>query len=269
MTSTAGIQPNSQHSNSRGHKAPEAPARRQLVFDTFVRLADTLARDPGLGEFPDFLVERCAQLLRADTAGLLLERAPGRDLRLAAAVPEAMRRIGGLELELGHGPCLEAYRSGRQTVLEDLEQWRDHWPEITSKLLEMGMRSGYALPLRWGDRIGALVLYRAEPGPFGDEDIALGQALADVAAIGILQQRKAAEAETLAGQLQQALESRVVIEQAKGMLAAQHGISAQEAFQAIRAYARTHRRKIHDVSQAIVDGTGPVTPRYAGERVSE
>lgn len=228
-------------------------------METFVELADTLASDYEVGEFLYFLVYRCSALMAADTAGVLLESPTG-ELRLAAAVSDEMREIEDLEIALGQGPCLEAYRTGRQVIAEDLERCFDRWPAITPKLLELGMRSAYAFPLRLReDRLGALNLYRSAPGPFAADDARLAQAFADVAAIGILQERKVTAAEQRAAQLQHALDSRVIIEQAKGVLAQRHGIGPEEAFKMLRREARNKQRGIHDLAGEIVGGQDRVT----------
>jgi GAF domain-containing protein len=238
-----------------------ATRRQRLVFDTFVELADTLASDYDIGEFLQFLVHRCADLLLGDTAGVLLE-GPGGDLRLAAATSDEMRRLEDLEVRLRQGPCTEAYRRAEPVIAEDLVDYQERWPQVTPKLMEMGMRSAHAFPVRLrADCIGAINLYRVQPGPFHAEDVRLGQALADVAAIGILQERKIARAERVADQLQLALSSRIVIEQAKGILAERHGISTADAFGAISNYSRSRNRKLREVCQEIVDGRYPFKPR--------
>lgn len=228
--------------------------RGALVMATFVELADTLANDYEVGEFLTYLLERCAIILSADTAGMLLESPEG-NLRLAAATSPEMEAIEALEIELGQGPCMEAYLAGEQVIVDDLEDQQDNWPDVTPRILDIGMRSAFAFPLRLRqDRIGALNLYRREPGGFSDEDIRLGQAFADIAAIGILQQRKVTQAEERQEQLQHALDSRIIIEQAKGMLAQRHGVDPGQAFEAIRRYSRENNRKLRDVARGIVEG---------------
>lgn len=233
--------------------------RARRVVDTFVDLAGTLSGDYDVSDLLQFLVERCTELLQVQVAGVLLEGADGA-LRLAAGVSDAMDQIEQLEMRLDQGPCLEAYRFGEEVVAEDLENCRERWPLVTAKLIDMGMRSAHAFPLRLrGDRIGALNMYRTHPGPFPEEDIRLAQAFADVAAVGILRERKVAQAEKRAEQLQHALDSRIVVEQAKGILAERHGLGTQEAFETIRTHARTHRRKLRDVCEQIVAGDDPLT----------
>lgn len=227
-----------------------------LLLDTFVELADTLASDYDVGELLQLLVNRCADLLLADTAGVLLETAGGRPA-LAAATSDEMLKIEDLEVSLGQGPCLEAYTIGAQVLVEDLEEAHDRWPEVVPRIVEIGMRSVAAFPLRLrDDHIGALNLYRSQPRAYAAHEVRLGQALADMAAVGILQQRSVSEAERRSAQLQHALDSRVVIEQAKGVLAERRGIPLREAFEVMRRYARNNNRKMRDVCDQVLTGDG-------------
>lgn len=226
-----------------------------LLLDTFVELADTLAGEYEVGDLLQFLVDRCTQLLLADTAGVLLESPTSELPALAAATSQRMLDIEELEINLQQGPCLDAYRTGEQVLIGDIAQCHTRWPDFTPRIVELGMRSAYAFPLRLrGDRIGALNLYRTEPRAFAAHEVRLGQALADVAAVGILQERAVSEAERRAGQLQQALDSRVMIEQAKGMLAERQQIPPGDAFERLRRHARSNNMKLREVCRQLLDG---------------
>jgi GAF domain-containing protein len=226
-----------------------------LLLDTFVELADTLASGYDVGDLLQFLVDRCSELLLADNAGVLLET-PGGDLpTLAAATSQDMLDIEELEIGLGQGPCLEAYRTGEPVLVEDLARCRARWPEFTPRIVDLGMRSAYAFPLRLrGDRIGALNLYRAEVKMFASHEVRLGQALADIAAVGILQERAVFAAERRAEQLQRALDSRIMIEQAKGVLAERRHIPAGEAFELLRRHARSNNLTLRDACRHVING---------------
>ena len=232
--------------------APDDPSA--LLLDTFVALADTLASDYEVGDFLQFLVDRCSELLLADTVGVLLET-PAGTLALAAATSPEMLEIKDLEMSLGQGPGLEAYRTGRQVTAADLGQCRDRWPQFVDRIGELGMRSAYAFPLRLrDDSIGALNLYWSVVEAVSPREISLGQALADSAAVGILQERAVFEAERRSEQLQRALDSRIVIEQAKGMLAERRGLRPGEAFTLLRTHARSNNLKLREVCRLLLDG---------------
>lgn len=238
--------------------------REQQVTETFVELADTLSSEYDIGDFLQTLVDRCGEILEVGTGGVLIEGPEG-NLRLAAATSEIMKELEDLELASKEGPCLEAYRDGKQVVFEDLRSGTERWPHVAPKALEMGLLAAYAFPVRLRDHcIGALNLYREVTGAFRDDDIRLAQAFADVAAIGILQERKVANAEERTAQLQRALDSRVAIEQAKGIIAERHGVSPQQAFDAIRGYARSHNRKLREVCEEVIGGGDRVTAEFSG-----
>jgi GAF domain-containing protein len=231
-----------------------AEQRERLVMDTFVELADTLASEYDIGEFLHLLTERCQEVLHVATGGVLLEGPEG-ELRVGAATSEEMERLERVELDHDEGPCLDAYRQVEQILAEDLRDEQDRWPNAAPRALELGLMAVYAFPLRLrGDCIGALNLYRDEPGPFEDDDVRLGQAFADVAAIGILQERKVTAAQRRADQLQHALDTRVVIEQAKGVIHERHHVDLDEAFAQLRRVARNTNRKLRDVCREVVDG---------------
>lgn len=227
--------------------------RERELLDAFVDLADTLVRDYDVAEFLYMLSERCHRVLDVDAVGVLLSH-DGR-LHLTAASTEDMAELEVFEVQKDQGPCVDAFRQGTQVFDEDLSAARDRWPQFAPKALGHGHRSVCALPLRLRDeRIGALNMFRRKPGPFPERDVRTAQALADVATIGILQERNVRQSTALSGQLQRALDSRVVIEQAKGVVATQQGVSMREAFEAIRRHARSNGRRLAAVSQDIVNG---------------
>jgi GAF domain-containing protein len=177
-------------------------------------------------------------------------------LRLAAGSSTEMKDLEQAEIDNEDGPCHETYRTGEPVVADDLDHSdvAERWPTVVDRMRRLGLKAVYAFPLRLrDDRIGALNMYRTAPGRFAADDIRLAQAFADVATIGILQERKVTSAELRAGQLQHALDSRLVIEQAKGLVSAQLGISLADAFDTIRRHARSNNRRIHDVARSVVD----------------
>lgn len=229
--------------------------RERAVAETFVDLADTLAHDYEVSEFLEMLLRRCTDVLEVTTGGVMLESATGH-LQIAAALTADMEALEQAEIDNEDGPCHQAYRTGTPVTADDLDHSdaAEQWPTVVERMRDLGLKAVYAFPIRLRDDcIGALNLYRDTPGAFDDEDIRLGQAFADAAAIGILQERKVASVQERAAQLQHALDSRLVIEQAKGIISAQRQISLDAAFHALRHHARSNQRKIHDVARAVID----------------
>ncbi len=242
----------------------------RTISETFVELADSLTSDYEVGDFLMLLVQRCAEVLDVTTAGLMLE-APDGVLRLAAGLTAEMVELEQLEIDNEDGPCHEAYRTGTPVVADDLDHSdaAERWPSIVGHMRDMGLRAVYAFPLRLrDDRLGALNLYRTAPGRFADDDIRLAQAFADVATIGILHERKLSDAELRSEQLQHALDSRVVIEQAKGIVSARSGISLGDAFELIRGHARSHNARVRDVARSVIDHGAAVLDHAAGDHAA-
>lgn len=230
------------------------PDRERAVSRAFVALADTLVDDYDMIDMLDQLVTHSVTLLAADAAGLMLADAHY-DLRVVAASNDGAELMELLQLQNDQGPCLDCYRTATPVSVPDLAT-ADRWPAFTAAVAQAGgFRSVHALPLRLrGTSIGALNLFHHNPGPLPDTDLALGQALADVATIGILQERSIRRSEILTEQLQAALNSRVVIEQAKGVLAQHHGLTMQSAFDRLRRYCRSRNLRLAEVARQLAAG---------------
>lgn len=227
--------------------------RENLLIETFVTLADTMVKDFDVVDFLSMLSTRCVDLFDAGEAGLMLADAEGH-MQLAASSSHEMRVLELLELQYDQGPCPDAYRSGAPVQSPDLRDATARWPQFAPDAIAAGYRSALALPMRLRDEtIGALNLLRVEPGALPDDDIAAAQALADVATIGILHHRNAAESHLLSDQLQYALDSRVIIEQAKGAIAERLDLGTDAAFNALRRYSRDHNQRLVDTATAVVD----------------
>ncbi|UMP05598.1 GAF and ANTAR domain-containing protein [Amycolatopsis sp. EV170708-02-1] len=223
--------------------------------ETFVQLADTLVDDFDLVEFLDVLTFRCVEQLGVCTAGLLLADPRG-TLGMVAASDERTRLLELFQLRNSEGPGLDCYRDAEPMACPDLVGVRGRWPKFAQEAENAGFRSVYTLPMRLREEvIGALSLFGTRPASLDDEGLRLGQALADVATIGILHHRVLQRQEMITGQLQTALNSRVVIEQAKGVLAERLRVSVGDAFGVLRAYARSNNRKIIAVAKGIIDRT--------------
>jgi GAF domain-containing protein len=225
-----------------------------LLSDTFVDLADTMVADFDVIEFLHLLTDRSVRLLAASAAGVVLADPRG-ELRVAAASSEEAGLVELFQLQNDQGPCLDCFRTGRPISAADLTGPDQRWPRFAQAATRAGFRTVEALPMRLRDQvIGALNLFRAEPGPFETADLRIAQALADVATIGLLHERNVRRTETVAEQLQAALNSRVMIEQAKGKLAERYGINMDRAFTMLRDYARNTNQHLTDVARDFVTG---------------
>jgi transcriptional regulator with GAF, ATPase, and Fis domain len=226
----------------------------ELLSDTFVELADTMVADFDVIDFLHLLTDRSVALLGASAAGVVLADPRG-ELRLAAASSEEAGLLELFQLQNDQGPCLECFRTGLPVTASDLAAAAPRWPRFARAAVQGGFRSVQALPMRLRDQvIGALNLFGAGPAPFEAADLRIGQALADVATIGLLHERNVRRRETVAEQLQGALNSRVVIEQAKGKLAERLSIDMDRAFAMLRDYARNTDQRLTDVARTFVDG---------------
>jgi hypothetical protein len=229
--------------------------REEQLVEAFVEAADTLVDDFDVIEFLHTMAGRCVQLLDVDAAGLMLADQFGK-LHASASSTESARLLELFELQADAGPCMDAFRTGDQVVNVDLIASQDRWPRFAEEAQAAGYVSVHALPLRLRTVvIGALNLFCARPVALSQADTRTGQALADVATIGILSQRSVRQSELLAVQLQQALNSRVIIEQAKGVLSERHQTTVDQAFILLRSYARAHNLHLSDVARQVADGS--------------
>ncbi|MEU3274294.1 GAF and ANTAR domain-containing protein [Saccharomonospora sp. NPDC006951] len=236
------------------------------VARTFVELADTLVDDFDLIAFLQMLTVRCKETLNVGEVGLLLADHNG-SLNTVAASNEQARLMELFQLQNSEGPSLDCYRTGLPVEAPDLASLNSRWPRFVRVARQEGFLASHALPLRLRDDvIGALNLFGTKTGGIDQELLGIGQALADIATIGILHERTARDRETLALQLQSALNSRILIEQAKGVLAERFGTDVDTAFAALRAYARGHSLRLHDVSRAVVDNDPAFGDIMAGFR---
>lgn len=230
-------------------------SREQRLAETFVQLADTLVDDFDVIDFLHVLAGRCVELLDVAAAGIMLADQDG-SLRPVAASDERSRLLELFEVQNDEGPCRDCYQLGTAVVNVDLDGARERWPQFTSRAIAAGFRSANALPMRLRSQaIGSLNLFHTDPSGLGDDEFRLAQALADAATIGVLQQRSIRRGEVVTGQLQAALTSRIVIEQAKGVLAERLQIGIDDAFGVLRAGARSRNRLLSDLARDIADGS--------------
>jgi GAF domain-containing protein len=232
------------------------------LADVFVEMADTLVDDFDVIDFLHGLAERCVQVLGVSAAGLLLT--DGRDaLQMVAASSERTRLLELFQLQTDEGPCVDCFRTGQPVSVADLPS-AGRWPRFTAAAAEVGFAAVHALPMRLRTEvIGALNLFDTDPGALDEGKLRVGQALADVATIGLLQHRAIRRRDVVTEQLQTALNSRVLIEQAKGVLAERLHLDVAEAFTTLRDHARSRNRRLSELAQAIVDGSERIPPATA------
>ena len=228
--------------------------RESILARTMVELADNLVDDFDIVDLLTTLVDRCVEVLDVAAAGIMLV-APGGDLQLITASSEAMRVVELFELQTAEGPCLDSFQSHQPVVNQDLTEATSRWPRFAPIAVQQGFRAADAIPMRLrGQVIGALNLFRTETGSLNDDDVLAAQALADIATIAILQNRDIVAKHDLNTQLENALSSRIVIEQAKGMIAERRNIPTDTAFTHLRSYARNHNLRLADVARSTIDG---------------
>jgi len=229
--------------------------READVVKALVEMADTLVDDYDVVDLLTGLADRCVSLLDVSAAGVMLASPEG-SLGLVASSSEAMRLLELFELQTQEGPCLDAFRTGQSVEHENLQAGSGRWPSFSAAALQAGFASALALPLRLREAtLGALNLFRVTRTPMDEVDIIVARAFADLATLSIIQHRTAAESQRLNEQLSGALTSRVVIEQAKGVIAERADVDLAEAFSRLRSYARNRNRRLTDVARAAIDGT--------------
>lgn len=233
--------------------------REESLSRALVELADTLVDDFDVVELLTRLADHCVEVLDVGAAGLMLAATDG-ELKVMASSSDAVRLVELFEIQAHEGPCLDCYRTGTPVVNQDLGNANDRWPRFAPEALGAGFRSVHALPMRLrGSVLGALNLFHVEPGGVGQADIAAAQALADVATIAILQHRATLQAQLVNEQLHDALNSRVVIEQAKGVVSERQQLSMEQAFALLRGYARRSNLLLAQVAASVIDGSLPAS----------
>jgi GAF domain-containing protein len=229
--------------------------REALLARTVVELADTLVDDFDIIDLLTTLIDRCMEILDISAAGIMLVTAE-RELRLITSSSEAMRLVELFELQSEEGPCPDCYRTGEAVVSADLVAERSRWPRFAPIAIDAGFLAVEALPMRLRRNvIGAFNVFQTRPRSLNVEDLVVAQALTDIATIGVLQHQASVSAHAVNEQLSQALSSRIVIEQAKGVVAERERLDMDGAFGRLRNHARNHNRRLVDVAGEIVDGT--------------
>lgn len=222
------------------------------VTEAFVSLAGGLAAGDDVVELLTTLTTQCARLLDVASAGLLLADERG-VLHVLAASSERTRELEAFQVQREDGPCRDSYLGGAAISVPDLAAETGRWPQFVPHALAVGFVSVHALPMRLRQvKLGTLGLFGTAVGDLNTGDLSLGQALADVASVALVQDRTASDRAAMNAQLQTALTSRVVLEQAKGVLAQQGQLDMPEAFVVLRRYARDNNLRLTDLATAVV-----------------
>ena len=226
-------------------------SRECLLADTFLGLADTLVDDFDVADALMTLSTRCVEILGAEATGILLADPQGH-LKVMVASSEATGVLELFQVQNEEGPCLDSYRSRVPVSHDDLRR-ANPWPRFSQRALDIGFLSVHAFPMVVRSSVlGTMNLFMAHPGPLAPADAEVAQALAHAATLTLLQQEAAASSHRLAAQLQGALNSRVTIEQAKGVISELAHIDTDEAFLRLHSFARNHNAKLTDVASRVV-----------------
>ena len=227
-------------------------SRESAVSQAFVSLANGMVDGVDVVDLLSGLTADCARLLDIASAGLLLADRRG-VLHVVAASSEVTRNLELFQLQREEGPCLDCYRGGTAVVVADLSRERDRWPQFVAAATQAGFASVHALPMRLQDSVlGTLGLFGEEPGQLNDEDLDLGQALAHVASVALVADRAVTDRSLVNEQLQSALDTRVLVEQAKGLLAQLGDLEMHDAFAVLRRYSRDNNLRLGDVARRLV-----------------
>lgn len=228
-------------------------SRETRLSAAFVRLADTLTAEYDMVDLLHTLLDECVAVLALSAGGLMIADSLGH-LELLASTSERADLVEVMQLAAGAGPCIECFTTGISVSVADIKDTQERWPQFSAEALKQGFRSVLAVPLKLrGQIIGTMNLFANTVGAVGDRDAAMAQALADIATIGILQERAIRETSIITEQLQRALDSRILIEQAKGVLSELGSLEMDEAFAALRGYARDHNLTLRLVAEKVVD----------------
>lgn len=246
-------------------------SREGRLAEVLIGLADTLVSDFDVTDLFLRLVESCAELADTDHVGLVLADQTG-TLQVMATTSEEALVIELLQLEKQDGPCFDAYRSGSPVFVPDVSapEAQERWPDFVRVSSQAGINSVTALPMRLRQHnLGALNMFRTRKGLLNDDELATARALAGIASISILEDRAAHDARLVINQLQQALDSRVVIEQARGIIAQQSNLGMEEAFAKLRRYARDRNLRLRNVAERVVSRQLDPSEIWSGEIAPE
>ncbi len=238
-------------------------SREARLNAAFVMVADSLTSDYDVVDLLHSLVTECTEILDAQAGGLMLADGGGQ-LQVVASTSERADLVEVMQIAAGAGPCIDCFTTGTMVSVADIEASTEEWPAFRRAALEQGFLAVHATPLRLrGEIIGTMNLFRTSVGTLKREDAEVAQALADVATIGIIHERIATQSQVVTEQLQRALDSRVLIEQAKGVLSHSGGLSMDDAFVLLRAHARKNNLTLRGVAEGVANRTLDLIPKTA------
>lgn len=239
------------------------------VTAAFVALAEALVTGFDVVDLHSDLIERCVELLKVASAGLVLADSRG-TLQVMASTSDAAQQLQLAQIEDDHSPCARCFRTGGAVLISDLSAHREQWPTFADQAQQVGVQATYLIPMRLRkDTIGVLTLFDREADSISASTLSIAQGMADIATIALLQNRALRNTEALADQLQTALNSRIATEQAKGLLAERYTIDASEAFAWLRSQARRTNQNLTEVARAVMRGEVdplPAAPSKAEEK---
>ncbi len=234
-------------------------SQKEWLASTFVELADTLVAEFDVVDFLTMLVARCTAFLDGPEVGLAVANRSGK-LRVLASSTQRMKLLELVEVQSDEGPCRDSFHTGQQIINQNVDVAQAQWPLFIPMARTAGFLMLHAFPMKLrGDSIGAINIFDTNRREMSTHQAAIVQAFADVATIGILQERSAADSALLTSQLNKALATRVIIEQAKGVVAEHLKTTMDEAFNLLRGYARSHNQRLTDVARCVAGGTLPAT----------
>jgi len=229
-----------------------ADNREKDLLDVFVLLADSLRTGHDIIDTMDILVQSSTTFTSAVEAGLMLADAGG-TLHVVASTSERVAEVEEAQLGLHEGPCLVSFRTALPVEVPDIAASRSRWPDFAAVAESRGFLAAHAVPLRHRTTtLGGINLFGDRLGALSDRDATLVEAMAQMATISVIQHQIAAKQATVNDQLQNALESRMLIEQAKGVLSQLHTVQVDDAFRMMRTYARSTGTKLRDVAENVV-----------------
>jgi len=249
-----------------------ATSREDKITDAFVAMTDALMQDYDIVELLSTLLALCTDILPVRAGGILLVDAAG-ELELVASSSEEAAVVETIIIAAGAGPCIDCFTSGAPVIVADVAATEGEWPRFYATAIEQGFRSAYALPMRLRDEVvGVMNLLGSEPGTLSERDRGVAQALADIAVLGILHERNFRKPESISEQLHLTLDSRILIEQAKGVLSHGERLTMPEAFDALRGYARANGITLRVAAERTVRReatSAEIVAGYAAEPAAE